>query len=297
MSCNASTVVSCSDGTLCHLLQAGPLKISHRTIINTNGATVIQWDLNSIIDMMALPGPVSLVETKLQWSHVDVPELDAWTDLYSYTQADSGIYTTTAPLLRGHEYTTHFRMGLRVNSADIYYTRPQRVLDHIPYSQQSAYRDIVSRWHEQCRQGAYRLGYLLKRVRWGDLCPNCIDRDGEHAIKSQCPTCYGSTFALGFIQADGCFYFKCSPSEQQETFDTQRGHKQSGPVMESLWLNIPDVYCGDVLVDHYTDEKWLIGSKLTNVVRIGGCELIRKAPTIRLDASDILHAFPVQRKA
>jgi hypothetical protein len=257
---------------------------------------VFHWETDVLLAQIGVNlSSVASVEAKIQYSQVGVSVNSIWSDLAAYTD-DLGTLVDSNSHMRGSEFDLHYRLALRINDADVYYTQPQLAIDFIPAGQQPTYREVISRWNVQTKSGGYRAGYLLKKIAWGPYCPNCTDRDGKQVIKSQCATCYEVGFTPGYVQVPGCFYVSVGPSQRGEKFDTQAGSfSRAEAASQILWLNIPEVYTGDVFVDHDTDERLLIGNDIVTTVRIGGCELIRKSQAVRLGPASVVYKFPVVR--
>lgn len=296
MACDSNG--SCISSINCTLLRGQPLVIYPITRPTSESHTVIQWNVVSVLSSVGIDidsGSISSLDSKIQFNyHGDSAGVtENWEDLYAWGD-DTGMAIDSVAKLRGTEFNLYYRLVVRINDADLYYSKPQRAIDHVPANMASIYREVIRRWYEDCKAGGNRQGYLLKKLAYGAYCENCRDRDGKHQIKSQCSTCYDVGFDPGYIQVPGCFFVKAGPTIRSEA-STDLGTVRAEATTEFTWLNVPEVYAGDVFVDHYTDERFIIGGQITTMTRVGGCELKRKATAVRLDAKSVIYKFPVIR--
>lgn len=277
---------ACARATECELKSVNQLSISPMT----RGGTVISWDLEKIPEVKNMPGPI---EVRIEYSRSG-SKTGPWTTLRDWSSSGAD-FTVNTQIIAGSDFTIIYRMGIRDGLGNILLSRPQHVFSTIPRALNTTYREILRRWFERARTGELNEGYLIRRHRWGLLCPTCVDRDGRQKIRSNCPTCFDSGFEQGFSQVGGCFYVDSQPGQMSEEFRFESGWYQQGPTTRFLFLDIPAVYPGDIWVDRGTDERWVFGSPFTTSTGLGSVDLLVSAPVARLDSKHIFYDFPVQK--
>lgn len=275
----------CTIDKACSLTDTGGLRVLNRV----RTGTVLEWNLVSINSIREWSPPI---ETAIDYARVGVAADAPWTQLADYAERP-GLYQVTRQLAFGGDFNVHFRLRLRDAIGNVYTTRPVHVFDDIPSQMQSTYRESIRRWQQRLNRGELRQGVLLKRRRWGSYCATCIDRDGKHRIRTQCPECFDVGFSGGYYQAETCFGVEGNQSQIKEEFTFTEGYSQKGPVSQFLFLDQPQVYPGDVWVDRSNDERWLFGSPMVTKTRIGNVELFRVAPVSRFDLSHVVYDYPV----
>jgi hypothetical protein len=276
----------CAIATECELKSANAMTITPMT----RGGTVITWDLTAIPEAKSMPGPL---EVRIEYSRSGA-KFGPWATLRDWSTVGSD-FVVADQILTGSDFTIIYRLGIRDAVGNILLSRPQHVFNSIPKALNTTYREIVRRWFERAKRGEVNGGYLIRRHRWGLLCPECVDRDGQQKIRSNCRHCFDAGFDNGYSQVGGCFYVDSQSSQMSEEFRFEAGWYQQGPTARFLFLNIPAVYPGDIWVDMDTDERWVFGSPFTSSTSIGSVELLVSAPVARLDSKHIFYDYPVRR--
>jgi hypothetical protein len=254
------------------------------------GATMLQWDLREIREIRSWSTPI---ETAIDYAHVGVNDAAVgWHELADYAVRGDGVFYIDKQLVFGHEYNAYFRLRLRDSVGNVHTTQPAHSFNDIPRSQTSIYREALRRWLNRQQRQELRIGSLLKQIRWGDRCAECRDRDGGQQIKSQCPNCFDTGFVGGYYRHCDSFGVEASPQQFSDTFkETSFGQDQDGPFSQFFFLNMPQVFPGDVWVDWATDERWVFGSPMVTKQRLGNVELFRAAPVARIPFNDIVYDF------
>lgn len=269
--------------SLCQLRDDAGLRINHRV----RDKTILNWDLLKVSGIRNWAPPI---EVAIDYSPLPLATDDLWTEMAPYAVRD-GVFETDFQLLLGSELNTHFRLRLRDAAGNEYVTSPRHLADDIKRPVYTTYREIIRRWHTRITRGEISGGILLKRRRWGTRCPTCLDRDGRQRIESQCPQCFDVGFDGGYYRLETCFGLEMRGEQVSEMFDFGGGFTQEGSVSQVLFLDIPQVYPGDVWVDTTTDERWLLGSPVKTESQLGNVKLLRTAPAARFPFSHIIYQF------
>ena len=108
-----------------------------------------------------------------------------------------------------------------------------------------------------------RVCWVFKKRRFGMRCPNCYVRHSKRQTRSECFTCYGTTYAGGYhypietlIQFD--------PSAKSEQGMTLVKTEQDNTTMRALWF--PPLLPGDLVVEA-DNTRWRVLS-VTNTERL-----------------------------
>jgi hypothetical protein len=278
----------CRSVNRCTALRARPLRIMNLV----RAGTVLQWSLKDLgLTAEQMTGGLEITP---QYGRHGVDQDDQWTDL-SDEPVLGGFFEVLGQIPRGSNHSIYFRLKVQNGNQQQFTTLPQHAHEIIPLKMQELYQACLRRWGEKSSREFLRTGVLLKRIRWGFECPDCRDRDGHHQIKTQCPTCLDTGYPPGYVAYGGCFNLEFSPTRLDDKFDFGSGFTQDGPIGQAVFLNIPELHPGDCWVDLDTDERWLFGSPMETSVRIGGQDVIRKAPLVRLDTTHVVHRFQISK--
>jgi len=281
---NCPTTPSCAADAACDARKSKVMRITPLT----RAGTVITWDLTLMPSVVNLTPPL---EVNIEYSR---SAAGSWVEIMPFS-AVANSFTVPQQLVQGSNYTLYYRINVRDALGNITASPIQHVFDTVPKMLTTPYLEAVRRWYERCKTGELREGYLLKRSRWGQLCPDCTDRDGRQKIRSQCLTCFDAGFIDGFQQVTNCFFVEGSQTQVSENFTFEAGWNQDGPIDRFTWLHIPQVFPGDVWVDANTDERWVIGNPMTTTVRLGAVELMASAPVARVNTKHVIYSYPVIR--
>lgn len=279
--------LSCTSASICESRLPNALVITNLV----RGGTIIQWDLIKIPEVKKWKFPFTIVP---QYSRHGAANEFQWFDLGEVSTSQN-TFEISNQIPFGSEFSVYYRFKLSNSNGDVVVTRPQHAFDIIPRQIRTEYNEVIRRWYDRAARQEIRTGYLLKRARWGYYCNSCIDRDGRHKIKTQCPVCYDVGFLDGYMQYSKCFSVEVSPTQFAENVEFSSGFTQQGPVGNFKFLNIPEVYPGDVWVDMKTDERWMIGSPMTTKIRLGSYDIVREAPAARFDTTHVVYGFPITR--
>lgn len=280
--CPPST--SCATDAACEARKSRVMRITPLT----RGGTVITWDLEAMPDLANLTPPL---EVSIEYSR---SAAGSWVELMPFSLVANS-FTVPQQLVQGANYSLYYRLNVRDSLGNIVSSSAQHVFETVPKMLSMSYLEAVRRWYERAKTGELREGRLLKRSRWGRLCPDCTDRDGRQKIRSQCLTCFDAGFLDGFQQVATCFFVEGSGAQLSEGFTFESGWDQDGPIDRFTWLHIPQVFPGDVWVDINTDERWVIGNPMATTIRLGTIELQASAPVARLKTTHVIYDFPVIR--
>lgn len=103
-----------------------------------------------------------------------------------------------------------------------------------------------------------RTGFLLKRMRFGESCAECVDPLTSEILDSKCPECNGTGFQVGY-HAPTPMILDMSP---ETIIELRRGTAPPGQSREVALsgriAGFPQVNKEDVWVDEKSDQRWLI---------------------------------------
>lgn len=281
------------------------------------GNTTLVWEATT----PAVAG-IATLEARIQFSRYGISNNSAWQTVRDFA-ANTGIWVDPQQRMFGVDSNTHYRVLMRdaslfagapdsswddIGSAAIgstfrivadlpgspivYISKPVRAADYLPRQLQSTYNEIVRRWYARGRRGEIRKGVLLKRIRYGNRCTLCRDRDSGVQIVSQCLSCYGVGWVGGYYRVPQCVYAEFSPIKVDYNFDENRSYFSEGPTSQVKLLNMPQLYPGDVWVESSTDHRWLLGN-LLHAQSVGSIKLLTDIETTRLDFTNVIYQFSV----
>lgn len=137
----------------------------------------------------------------------------------------------------------------------------------------------IQRLHyTQLLKGGGISGWLLRRKEWGTAC-TCVDPDTQAAVNG-CPLCYGTGVDGGFYDPYP-FYLSLeeeSPSKEVATGDTGVSAEKKQVAMA---VNYPAVFPGDLWIDGYTDERYIV-EETTAVARVKNVDIVLRMALARL---------------
>lgn len=283
---NQCPQTSCDPGTCTQLGDGFELKVYPEIV----GPTHITWDASEIASKNDLSSPV---EARIEFARSASADSEAWTVIRDYGQ-NVGYYTDTQQRAFGVSQNVHYRVLLRDAVGAIVTSSPGRALGAMTPRMIGAFREVVRRWHLRGRTGELRKGFLLKKVRYGNRCTHCRDRDSGVQTRSQCLHCFGVGWEHGYWQMPGCSYAEFTPIQTGESYQEPLGQDNQGPRTTLRMLNIPQIYSGDVWVEDGSDQRWLLGD-IVHGQSIGSQELVTQVQSARLDFTNVVYQFPVTR--
>jgi hypothetical protein len=134
-------------------------------------------------------------------------------------------------------------------------------------------------------------GLLLKRKKFGQACPRCLDWDTKEITDSSCPICYGTGIVGGYYP--GIEYWVTFGGGLKRRLDfKQPSGVTSNPMEGGRVIMYPHIDTRDIWVDVRTDRRWLIDSYQV-IASFRGLDLIAQAKLHLIQANDIAYGVPV----
>jgi hypothetical protein len=131
-----------------------------------------------------------------------------------------------------------------------------------------------------------RLGKLLKKKEWGDLCTTCTDYDTEELVDTDCPKCLGT----GII---GGYYAPIDMPLQFEPSGKEKVTTDIGPVEDqrkrARVVAYPFIQTGDIWIDGDSNERWRIRPVQT-IAEVRGRPLIQKLELRMIPQTDVIYS-------
>lgn len=231
-------------------------------------------------------------EFQTQWSMYPVDENEAWVDVGEPVIDTLSAYDETK---RQFGLVTRSFYRVKLTTPDrTHYSRPTSVLEHLNFRQRVTYEQVLraERLRFDNSPNAAK-GYLLKRKTSGDPCTECYDKVSRRSNNDKCRTCYGTGFTGGYWVAAECVWVEFLAAGQQRSMNdesTGTTENQSRPVRV---LNIPQVFSGDVWVQHNTDLRFVV-NEFVSKIEVGGMPLVLEPCGFRqAELTDVIYHFPV----
>ena len=154
-------------------------------------------------------------------------------------------------------------------------------------------RDIMRREHlaQFRRHNRTDRGLLLKRRRWGRVCPRCADWDTAAPADGHCPVCFGTGFFRGYFPAIGFTFTLRAPYERGFRRNTETGVTNDvvrvGRAPAWMWLD-----SGDVYVREMTGERYVV-QKIDTVGEHAGIPVVVEAELRLEKTTDVIYRIPL----
>jgi hypothetical protein len=155
-------------------------------------------------------------------------------------------------------------------------------------------REIVRKELLLGKQAA-KSGYLLKRLRYGQRCQNCLDPQTEEITNSRCPECFGTGFSTGYHPPLAfTWMLETGSASHTERRNGAAPPGQSREVVQHCRVTaFPMLNKEDIFVDADSDERWFVDS-VEEKAGIRSVPLVLDV-TLRLaEFTDVIYRLPVK---
>ncbi len=247
------------------------------------GGSRIEWDVGP---RFTDPFPHTF---QLQTAHTDEPD-DTWVDVG--TPADNTYYLADdTQRTWSKTEDVYYRVQL-TTMLGTYLSVAVSGLTYHDYRTWRLTREMLRR--ERKRLGKYTgtPGWLLRRRRYGPICPDCTDPLTGGVINSSCQTCWGEGILGGYFVAVPCTC-DLAPEAAREQLDLQAlGTTKPVEVEGNRFSGFPQPVSKDVFVEAGSGKRWF-----AEMIRVSG--QLRGYPfvsrvTLRLAPfSDIIYQVPL----
>ncbi len=172
----------------------------------------------------------------VDWIDVGEPVLDGY-----YAQDD-------AKREWGQVIHTHYRIKLTTSKA-VHVSQPASCAGELNEKDWCLAREILRKEYLRHKKVS-RVGYLLKRIRFGALCTDCRDPLTSDITDSDCPECNGTGFKVGYHAPVPCQVFDFKTETVHEHVDaTMRGTIREFEPWYARIVAFPMLEAMDVYVD------------------------------------------------
>ena len=247
------------------------------------GETRVWWDLDP-----SFSDPL-LHDYQLQTSQAGVPSATDWQDTgdpVSHCFAAVVDKPDTGKILY-----QHYRVVL-TTSRGTYVSEASPVWGVLTETDWLLAREIRRRELVRLDFLAGKPGFLLKRRRFGERCPRCLDLATKEITDSFCPECHGTGFRYGYFAAVPCCWDVSPRGLLEQRSGTQPpGQKQQTTVTARISDGLP-VTLLDIWVNSLSDERWAVGG-VQHTVELRGVPLIVSCELHLLPFTDQVYRVPV----
>lgn len=185
------------------------------------------------------------LEEAIDWQNVGPPVVDG--------------FTATDPKRRerGSVLTTCYRVTLTTPHAT-YVSPAAQSFGELNDKDWLTAREIIRK--EKLRHSKVSInGYLIKALRYGKLCPRCLDPMTMEPTDNSCPVCLGTGFERGFHPAVPLQCWDLTPQIIDETQDIRlKGTSRENAYVVARVVGYPALNNYDVWVNAQTNERWLL---------------------------------------
>ncbi len=151
-------------------------------------------------------------------------------------------------------------------------------------------REIIRKETMLLRKRAGIKGWLLRRRTFGDPCP-CTDPETEQVLNPNCEECFGTGYVGGYFPAFE-YWVIANPSQHMRKLDADRGLITEN-VETVRALAYPSPASGDVWVNAYTDQRYLIMSNVVSLAKHRGIDLILQLQLQERTRGEAIYQIPV----
>ena len=153
--------------------------------------------------------------------------------------------------------------------------------------------DILRKENLRNTKYAGQHGFLLKRRRWGEACPACLDWDTDEVKTGHCVTCYGTGFVGGYFVP---IHYWVSPSEAGVGRRTTTNTEGQGVIEDRIrrvrGTNCPWLDTGDVWIESNSDQRYIV--QAVKSITLRDLPVIFDPIELRLaPATDVVYTLPL----
>ena len=257
----------------------------------TSGGTTICWELGK---NFWPPEPDLTYDF-----YVDLgrPGTDEWIALNSEPVVDDCCFVDECRRTETDGTDTMYRVRLVFTLSDgtcvVYKSEPVSTFGRLDKSDWLRARDIVRREYLQQQKIEGTQGFLLKRKKFGQRCPRCLDWDTKEVTDSDCSTCYGTGIVGGYYA--GIEYWMTLNAQwgrRLTVAQPPRGTHDAGTHPTARCIFYPPLETRDIWVRADNDNRYIIDN-YTSIAEIRGVPLIVAAQIRLAPASDVIYNVPI----
>lgn len=151
-------------------------------------------------------------------------------------------------------------------------------------------REIVRKEHMLLVKRTGEAGWLLRRRKFGALCPVCVDVDTQRPSDPYCPTCFGTGI-------DGGYY---TPLEMHVSWEQGQAYRKltaeagliSDTVDQVRSLAYPNPSPTDIWVSASTNRRFFIGEDIQPLAILRGIPLVNRLTLKAVPVNDVVYRIP-----
>ena len=249
----------------------------------TKGGTQLYWELSP-----------SFYEKGPYHFYVDLgqPATDVWLALHSTPIVDDCYFQDSCQRTWDQLIDHYYRIRLVLSDGRVFKSQPTQANGGLGRKDWLRARDIVRREHLQQRKIDGTQGVLLKRKKFGERCPVCLDHDTLEVTDSNCATCLGTGIVGGYYPAvEFWFTTKAGARRKVKVAAPPRGkHAVTNRGSGARCVLYPQIDTKDVWINASTDERYIIDS-YDVLADIRGLPLIASADLRLAPATDIVYSI------
>ena len=251
----------------------------------TKGGTQIYWELSQ-----------SFFEKGPYHFFVDFgwPATDEWVALNAQPIVDDCYFQDLCQRTWDQLIEHSYRIRLVLPDGRVFKSQPTQANGGLGRKDWLRARDIVRREHLQQRKIDGTQGVLLKRRKFGEQCPTCLEHDTREVTDSDCPICLGTGIVGGYYPAVE-FWFTMTPGMRRriKVASPPRGTNADMKEDGARCVLYPQIDTRDVWIAAGSDERYVIDSYRV-IADIRGLPLIASAELRLAPATDIVYSIPLE---
>lgn len=181
----------------------------------------------------------------IDWQNVGAPVINGFVAIDPVRRERGSVLTTCYRVTLTTPYATYVSAAAQVNG-------------ELNDKDWLMAREIIRK--EKLRHNKVSInGYLIKALRYGKLCPRCLDAMTREPTDNNCPVCLGTGFERGFHPAVPMQCWDLSPQIIDETQDIRlKGTSRENAYVVARVIGYPALNNYDVWVNAQTNERWLL---------------------------------------
>jgi hypothetical protein len=250
------------------------------------GGARIQW----YIDQRFLDPPPQTFQ--LQVTLVSTPTADDWENVG--LPVVNGTFAIDGNRREyGKTEDVHYRIVL-TSASGTYVSKPASMLSALTFRDWRLVREMVRQELKRLRKGAGTGGYLLKRRRYGQPCPVCIDAMTSEPTGAHDSTCYGTGITGGYYAAIPNYYVEMDLISYREMMDGAQavGTEKRIIIPNCKTVCYPLLESKDVFIEYKSDRRWFVET-VTETARIRSYPFKAQFELRLANFSDIIYTFPM----
>jgi len=222
------------------------------------------------------------------------PATDVWIALNEEPIVDDCFFQDICQRTWDQLIEHYYRIRLLLPDGTVLKSQPTQANGGLDRKDWLRARDIVRREHLQQRKVDGTQGLLLKRKKFGEQCPTCLEHDTREVTDSDCSICLGTGIVGGYYPAVE-FWFTMTPGMRRriKVASPPRGTNADMKEDGARCVLYPQIDTRDVWIAAGTDERYIIDS-YSVIADIRGLPLIASAELRLAPATDIVYSIPLE---